>query len=53
MLYESMINAGAGITADEMKIVKEEKLVNENERGDCQEFVMHGSNISGAVKVLK
>jgi len=53
MLYESMINAGAGITADEMKIVKEEKLINENERGDCQEFVMHGSNISGAVKVLK
>ena len=36
-----------------MKIVKEEKLINENERGDCQEFVMHGSNISGAVKVLK
>ncbi|BCU99180.1 MAG: hypothetical protein CM15mV25_1850 [uncultured marine virus] len=25
-----------------MKIVKEEKLINENERGDCQEFVMHG-----------
>ena len=36
-----------------MKIVKEEKLINENERGDCQEFVMHGSNISGAVKIMK
>ena len=53
MLYETMINAGAGITAEEYKIVKEEKLINENERGDCQEFVMHGSNISGAVKIMK
>lgn len=53
MLYESVINAGASITAEEMAIVKEKKMINENERGDCQEFVMHGSNISGAVKILK
>ena len=53
MLYESVINAGASITAEEMAVVKEKKLINENERGDCQEFVMHGSNISGAVKILK
>ena len=52
-IYESVINAGASITAEEMAIVKEEKLINSNERGDCQEFVMHGSNISGAVKILK
>ena len=52
-IYESVINAGASITAEEMAVVKENKLINSNERGDCQEFVMHGSNISGAVKILK
>ena len=26
-------------------------MINANEKGDCQEFVMHGSNISGAVKI--
>ena len=53
MLYESVINSGASITDEEMAFIKEKKLINSNERGDCQEFVMHGSNISGAVKILK
>ena len=44
MLYDSVINAGASISAQEMAVVKENNMINANEKGDCQEFVMHGSN---------
>lgn len=53
MLYDSVINAGASISAQEMAVVKENNMINANEKGDCQEFVMHGSNISGAVKIVQ
>jgi|TARA_B110000908_G_scaffold168278_1_gene222866 hypothetical protein len=53
MLYDSVINAGASISAQEMAVVKENNMINANEKGDCQEFVMHGSNISGAVKIIQ
>jgi hypothetical protein len=32
---------------------KKKKILNQNERGNCQEFVMHGSNLAGVVEVLK
>ena len=50
-LYDTMIKSGA--SNDDYKFAKEENIILENERGDAEEFVMHGSNVKGIVTIIK
>ena len=43
----------ANLTPSEIEIAKKNFKVYQNERGDRQEFVFHGSNISGQVGIIR
>jgi|TARA_B110001454_G_scaffold217457_1_gene242839 hypothetical protein len=52
MSYESLVY-GSMSDADKQVLNKHESSKQENDRGDRQEFVFHGSNLAGTVNVLK
>ena len=35
------------------ELIKKENVIKTNERGNCKEFVLHGSNLAGVVEILK
>jgi len=51
MMYDQMVYAG--ISEEDKKELNQFDIMNTNERGDAEEFVMHGSNVSGLVNILK
>ena len=52
-MYENLIWAGQSYSDQDYELIKKEEVINSNERGDCEEFVMHGSNLAGVVEILK
>ena len=50
--YEPLVY-GSMSDADKEVLNKHESSKQENDRGDRQEFVFHGSNLAGTVKILK
>jgi hypothetical protein len=52
-MYENLLWAGKKYSDQEYELIKNEEAIKSNERGDCQEFVMHGSNLAGVVEILK
>ena len=53
MMYENLLWAGKKYSDQEYEMIKNEEVIKTNEKGDCEEFVMHGSNLSGVVEILK
>ena len=53
MMYESLLWAGKNYSDQDYDLVKKEEVIKSNDRGDCEEFVMHGSNLAGIVEILK
>ena len=52
-MYESLLWAGKNYSDQDYDMIKKEEVIKTNERGDCKEFVMHGSNLAGIVEILK
>ena len=50
-MYESVVQGM--ISKQDLEELKDYDVINENERGTSQEFVMHGANLAGQVKILK
>ena len=53
MMYENLLWAGKNYSDQDYELIKKEEVIKANERGDCEEFVMHGSNLAGVVEILK
>ena len=53
MMYEQLLYAGKNYSDQDYDLIKREDVIKSNERGDCEEFVMHGSNLAGVVEILK
>ena len=53
MMYENLLWAGKNYSDQDYELIKKEEVINSNERGECEEFVMHGSNLAGVVEILK
>ena len=53
MMYENLLWAGKNYSDQDYELIKKEEVIKSNDKGDCEEFVMHGSNLSGIVEVLK
>ena len=53
MMYENLLWAGKNYSDQDYELIKKEEVIKSNERGDCEEFVMHGSNLAGVVEILK
>ena len=53
MMYENLLWAGKNYSDQDYEMIKKEEVIKSNERGTCEEFVMHGSNLSGVVEILK
>ena len=51
MVYDSVVFAN--LTPDEIKVAKNNFKIYENKREDRQEFVFHGSSISGPVGIIR
>ena len=51
MVYESVVFAN--LTPEEIKVAKNNFKIQENKREDRQEFVFHGSSISGQVGIIR
>ena len=51
MMFDQTLKGVA--TDEELQELKEFDFVKQNERGNAQEFVIHGSNMKGMVKVLR
>ena len=51
-MYESLLWAGKNYSDQDYDMIKKEEVIKTNERGDCKEFVMHGSNLAGIVEIL-
>ena len=52
MMYETMLYGG--LEALEVEQIKQAgDYINENERGDSKEYVMHGANLKGQVKIRR
>jgi hypothetical protein len=49
-MYSSLIDAG--LEKIDLQETKQWDLIVANEKGDAQEFVMHGANLSGKAKIL-
>jgi hypothetical protein len=49
-MYSSLIDAG--LEKIDLQQTKQWDLIVANEKGDAQEFVMHGANLSGKAKIL-
>ena len=41
------------IQKQDYELIKKENVIKSNERGNCKEFVLHGSNLAGVVEILK
>ena len=52
-MYENLLWAGKNYSDQDYEMIKKEEVIKSNERGDCKEFVMHGSNLAGVVEILK
>ena len=52
-MYENLLYAGRQYSDFEIDLIKKEEVIKTNERGDSKEFVLHGSNLSGIVDILK
>ena len=52
MMYETMLAGGLDKLEVE-KIKQEGKYISENERNNAKEYVMHGANLKGLVKIKK
>jgi len=50
-MYESVVQGMIG--KQELEELKDYDVIQENERGTSQEFVMHGANLAGQVKILR
>ena len=53
MMYEQLLYAGRNYSDFEIDLIKKEEVIKTNERGDSEEFVLHGSNLSGVIDILK
>ena len=53
MMYKNLLWAGKNYSDQDYDLVKKEEVIKSNEKGDCEEFVMHGSNLAGIVEILK
>ena len=53
MMYENLLWAGKNYSDQDYELIKTEEVIKSNERGNCEEFVMHGSNLAGVVEILK
>jgi len=53
MMYEQLLFAGKNYSDQDYDLIKKEEVIKSNERGNCQEFVLHGSNLAGVVEILK
>ena len=51
MMYESIIQGMVG--KQELEELKDYDVITSNERGTSQEFVTHGANLAGQIKILK
>ena len=52
-MYDNLLYAGKKYSDQDMDLIKKEEVIKSNERGKCEEFVMHGSNLAGVVEILK
>ena len=52
-MYEQLLWAGQQYSDQDYELVKKENVIKTNERGNCKEFVLHGSNLAGVVEILK
>ena len=52
-MYNNLLWAGKNYSDQDYDLVKKEDVIKSNEKGDCKEFVMHGSNLAGIVEILK
>ena len=50
-MYESVVEGMIG--KQELEELKDYDVITQNERGMSQEFVMHGANLAGQVKILR
>ena len=53
VMYENLLFAGKNYSDQDYDLIKKEEVIKANERGNCEEFVMHGSNLAGVVEILK
>ena len=53
MMYKSLLYAGKNYSDQDYDLIKKEEVIKSNEQGDCEEFVMHGSNLAGVIEILK
>jgi len=53
MMYENLLWAGKNYSDQDYELIKKEEVIKSNDRGNCEEFVMHGSNLAGVVEILK
>ena len=51
MMFDQMVFPG--VSEEDKKELKQYDIMTQNEQGDAQQFVMHGSNVSGLVQILK
>ena len=52
-MYDQLLWAGQQYSDQDYDLIKKENVIKTNERGDCKEFVLHGSNLAGVVEILK
>ena len=52
-MYEQLLYAGQNYSDQDYELVKKENVIKTNERGNCKEFVLHGSNLAGTIEILK
>ena len=52
-MYEQLLWAGQNYSDQDYDLIKKENVIKSNERGDKNEFVMHGSNLAGVIEILK
>ena len=46
-MYEQLLWAGQQYSGQDYELIKKENVIKSNERGNCKEFVLHGSNLAG------
>ena len=52
-MYEQLLWAGQQYSDQDYELIKKENVIKSNERGNCKEFVLHGSNLAGTIEILK
>ena len=52
-MYEQLLWLGQQYSDQDYELIKKENVIKSNERGNCKEFVLHGSNLAGTIEILK